>query len=197
MMKFTGDLRLDFEKATAEIVKLKDRILGYQEQIASLRESVKCLKRSKDYAKKQYAESLSEKDAIIKELQNRLAHAEALLDHDGSNTGTPTSQTPINKNKVIPNSRRSTGKPKGGQIGHPKASLEEPDESEITATIPHPLQDDECCPKCGINDCTPTDESEVNTNTMYKSKSLRSNMNSIIMSAITAVQYFVLRFLRT
>ena len=45
MMKFTGDLRLDFEKATAEIVKLKDRILGYQEQIASLRESVKCLKR--------------------------------------------------------------------------------------------------------------------------------------------------------
>ena len=37
MIKFTGDLRLDFEKATAEIVKLKDRILGYQEQIASLR----------------------------------------------------------------------------------------------------------------------------------------------------------------
>ena len=161
MMKFTGDLRLDFEKATAEIVKLKDRILGYQEQIASLRGTVKRLKQSKDSAQKQYAESLSEKNAIIKELQNRLAHAEALLDRDGSNTGTPTSQTPINKNKVIPNSRRSTGKPKGGQIGHPKASLEEPDESEITATVPHPLQDDECCPKCGLNDCTPTGESEV------------------------------------
>ena len=161
MIKFTGNLRLDFEKATAEIVKLKDRILGYQEQIASLRESVKRLERSKDSDKKQYSESLSEKDAIIKELQNRLAHAEALLNHDGSNKGTPTSQAPINKNKVIPNSRRNTGKPKGGQPGHPKSSLGEPAESEITDTISHPLQDDECCPQCGLVDCIPTGESEV------------------------------------
>lgn len=161
MIKFTGDLRLDFEKATAEIIKLKDRILGYQEQIVSLRTSIKNLEQSKDSAEKKYTESIAEKDAIIKELQNRLAHAEALLNHDGNNTGTPTSQTPINKNKVIPNSRRSTGKPKGGQPGHPKAFLEEPNEAEITATVEHPLQDDECCPKCGLIDCTPTGESEV------------------------------------
>ena len=161
MIKFSGDLRCDFEKATAEIAKLKDRILGYQEQIASLRTTVKNLKRSKDSDKKQYIESLAEKDAVIKELQNRLAHAGALLDHDGSNTGIPTSQTPINKNKVIPNSRRSSGKPKGGQVGHTKASLEAPDESEITDTVGHPLQDDECCPKCGLVDCTPAGESEV------------------------------------
>ena len=96
MIKFTGNLRLDFEKATAEITKLKDRILGYQEQIVSLQTSVRNLRRSKESDKKQYTESLAEKDAIIKELQNRLAHAEALLNHDGSNTGTPTSQTPIN-----------------------------------------------------------------------------------------------------
>lgn len=161
MIKFTGDLRCDFAKATAEIAKLKDRILGYQEEIASLRRSVKSLQKSKDSDKKRYQESLSEKDAVIKELQNRLAHAEALLNHDGSNTGTPTSQTPINKNKLIPNSRRSSGKPKGGQVGHEKSSLKEPDESEVTETIEHPLQDDECCPKCGLSDCTPTGESEV------------------------------------
>ena len=100
MIKFTGDLRCDFAKATAEIAKLKDRILGYQEEIASLRRSVKSLQKSKDSDKKRYQESLSEKDAVIKELQNRLAHAEALLNHDGSNTGTPTSQTPINKSKL-------------------------------------------------------------------------------------------------
>ena len=29
MIKYTGDLRCDFEKATAEITKLKDRIVGY------------------------------------------------------------------------------------------------------------------------------------------------------------------------
>lgn len=161
MIKFTGNLRLDFEKATAEITKLKDRILGYQEQIASLQASVRNLRRSKECGKKQYAESLAGKDAIIKELQNRLAHAEALLNHDGSNTGTPTSRTPINKNKVIPNSRRNTGKPKGGQIGHTKAPLEAPDESETTDTVGHPLQDDECCPKCMLTDCIPTGESEV------------------------------------
>ena len=161
MIKFTGNLRLDFEKATAEITKLKDRILGYQEQIVSLQASVRNLRRSKESDKKQYAESLAEKDAVIKELQNRLAHAEALLNHDGSNTGTPTSQTPVNKNKVIPNSRRNTGKPKGGQIGHAKASLETPDESEITDTVGHPLQDDECCPRCRLTDCIPTGESEV------------------------------------
>lgn len=94
MIKYTGDLRCAFEKATAEITKLKDRILGYQEQIASLRDSVKSLKQSKDSDKKNCQESLAEKDAIIKELHNCLAHPEALLNHDGSNTGTPTSQTP-------------------------------------------------------------------------------------------------------
>lgn len=78
MIKFTGNLRLDFEKATAEITKLKDRILGYQEQIASLQASARNLRRSKECDKKQYAETLAGKDAIIKELQNRLAHAEAL-----------------------------------------------------------------------------------------------------------------------
>ncbi len=58
MIKFTGNLRLDFEKATAEITKLKDRILGYQEQIASLQASARNLRRSKECDKKQYAESL-------------------------------------------------------------------------------------------------------------------------------------------
>lgn len=156
MIKFTGDLRRDFEKATAEITKLKDRILGYQEQISSLRSSVKSLKKSNDANRKQYKEDLAEKDAVIKELQNRLAHARALLNHDGTNTSTPTSQTPRNKNKVIPNSRRSSGKPKGGQVGHEKTSLGKPGESEITHVVPHPLQDDECCPTCGLSDCTPT-----------------------------------------
>lgn len=161
MIKFTGDLRRDFEKATAEIAKLKDRILGYQEQISNLRSLVKSLKKSSDANRKRYKEALAEKDAVIKELQNRLAHAEALLNHDGTNTGTPTSLTPRNKNKVIPNSRRSSGKPKGGQVGHEKASLDEPDESEITNVIPHPLQDDESCPTCGLSDCTPNGEMET------------------------------------
>ena len=161
MIKFTGNLRCDFEKATAEITKLKDRILGYQQQISSLRSSIRSLEKSKDADDRRFKEILDEKDAIIKELQNRLAHAEALLSHDGSNTGTPTSHTPVNRNKVIPNSRRSSGKHKGGQPGHEKSFLKAPDESDITDIVEHPLQDDECCPKCGLADCSPTGEAEV------------------------------------
>ena len=161
MIKFSGDLRRDFDKATAEISKLKDRILGYQEQISGLRETEKHLRKTNAAQKEKYEEALTEKDAIIKELQNRLAHVEALLDHDGTNTGTPTGQTPPGKNKVIPNTRRSSGKPKGGQPGHEKSSLAEPDEENVTQTISHPLQEDECCPTCGLVDCTPTGESEV------------------------------------
>ena len=162
MIKFSGDLRRDFDKATSEISKLKDRILGYQEQISSLRETEKRLRKANAASqKKKFEEALCEKDAIIKELQNQLAHAQALLGHDGTNTGLPTGQTPPNKNKVIPNTRRSSGKSKGGQPGHEKSSLKEPDEKDITEIIPHPLQDDECCPGCGLVDCTPTGESEV------------------------------------
>jgi hypothetical protein len=161
MIKYTGDLRCDFEKATAEITKLNDRILGYQEQIVSLRASVKALRKSNDSKLTEYKETLAEKDAVIRELRNRLAHAEVLLNHDGTNTGTPTSQTPLNKDKVVPNSRRSSGKPKGGQAGHPKASLNKPDESEITDVVSHSLPDNECCPKCGLSCCTPTGETET------------------------------------
>ena len=161
MIKFSGDPRRDFDKAIAEITKLKDRILGYQEQISGLRETEKRLRKVNADLKEKYEEAMGEQDAVIKELQNRLAHAEALLGHDGTNTGIPTGQTPPDKNKLIPNTRRSSSKPKGGQAGHKKASLEEPSEEDVTQVIKHPLQDDECCPACGLVDCTPTGESDV------------------------------------
>ena len=37
----------------------------------------------------------------------------------------------MNKTKVVPNSRRSPGKPKGGQNSHVKSSLQSPDESDV------------------------------------------------------------------
>ena len=46
------------------------------------------------------------------ELKAKLAHVEALQNRDGSNTGTPTSQTPRGKKKRIPNTRRPTEKNK-------------------------------------------------------------------------------------
>lgn len=88
-MKLTGGIRCGFEKVTAENVRLKDRILGYQETISSLRSSLKAARKSKDLQRADYEELLAQKDAVIKELENRLAHEPALKGHDGTNTGTP------------------------------------------------------------------------------------------------------------
>lgn len=161
-MKLTGDIRCDFEKVTAENVKLKDRILGYQETISSLRHSLKTAQKSKDIQRADYEELLAQKDAVIKELENRLAHELALKGHDGTNTGTPTSQTPIGKKKVIPNSRRSTGKKKGGQPGHEKHILIPPQEGAVTEIVEHgDGVDGFACPDCGGESFEPTGESEI------------------------------------
>lgn len=162
MTKYTGDIRRDFDKATAEISKLKDRILGYQEQISTLRNEATRLRKAKESQKEKYEETIAEKDAIIKELQSRLAHAEAINHHDGTNTGIPTGQTPPGKDKVIPNTRRSSGKAKGGQPGHEKHSLNAPVESEVTDTVPHGDDEDEfCCPDCSGMNYLPTGDSET------------------------------------
>ena len=161
-MKLTGDIRCDFEKVTAENVKLKDRILRYQETISSLRHSLNAAQKSKDRQRADYEELLTQKNAVIKELEKRLAHELALKGHDGTNTGTPTSQTPIGKKKVIPNSRRGTGKKKGGQPGHEKHILTPPQDSGVTQTIEHGDGDDGfACPVCGGEKFEPTGESET------------------------------------
>lgn len=160
-MKLMGNIRRDFEKVTAENIKLKDRILGYQETISSLRHSLKAAQKSKDKQQADYEEALAQKDAVIKELENRLAHELALKNHDGTNTGTPTSQTPIGKKKVIPNSRRNTGKKKGGQPGHEKHILTPPEDSSVTETVEHGGGSGFACPDCGSENFSPTGESEI------------------------------------
>ena len=60
---------------------------------------------------------VKEKDELIESLtednakkDNEIQRMKALLNTDGSNSGIPTSQTPLNKDKVRPNSRKNTGK---------------------------------------------------------------------------------------
>jgi hypothetical protein len=148
-LKLSGDIRRDFEKVTAENLQLKDRILGYQECIKDLRTSLKRTQESREKQKNDFKSEIAEKDAIIQELKNMLAHTEALLDRDGSNTGLSTSQTPLNKKKIIPNSRKTTGKERGGQQGHLRHEMEVPNADFDDEIISHLLTDEYTCRTCG------------------------------------------------
>ena len=109
---------------------------------------------------KEKEEDASKKDAVIQELTAKLAHAEALLNRDGSNTGTPTSQTPHGKKKRIPNTRKPSGKTKGGQEGHEQHVLCGPNDDEVNDEVTYELDDTAECPKCGSNDLFYTGEYE-------------------------------------
>lgn len=68
------------------------------------------------------------------------------LNNDGNNSGLPTSQTPINKKKRIPNSRVKTGNKIGGQQGHKKNKLQKFNEEEANEHVEYTLNE---CPCCG------------------------------------------------
>lgn len=69
----------------------------------------------------------------------------AKLKIDGTNAGIPTSQTPINKKKVIPNSRVKSGASIGGQNGHKKHKLEKFSDEEINEHKDVTLDECPCC----------------------------------------------------
>ena len=130
-MKYTGNLRHDFDRANEIIIEQKDRILDYQEQNRELSRALKAAREAKKKQKEEYDSVIAEKDAIIRALTNEVAHLKAIAGHDGTNTGIPTSATPIGKKKIIPNSRRSSGKAKGGQPGHEKHEMQRFEELRI------------------------------------------------------------------
>lgn len=88
------------------------------------------------------AEKIAENNALSKEI----LRLNGLLNTDGTNSGLPTSKTPLSKKKVIPNSREKSGMSIGGQPGHPKKKLEAFEEHEITETVLHTV---DTCQYCG------------------------------------------------
>ena len=89
---------------------------------------------------------LAEQKAQNEALKREIARLSAILDADSTNTGIPTSQTPIRKKKVIPNTREKSGKKRGGQSGHPKAKLKAFADNQVTENVVHTY---EVCPDCG------------------------------------------------
>ena len=84
--------------------------------------------------------------AQVAALTEALLKEKSKANNDGTNSGTPTSRTPYNKKKIIPNSRVKSDKKRGAQPGHEKHSLSSLSDDEITDTISHELSE---CPDCG------------------------------------------------
>lgn len=132
-----------YEREQEKTYELYEKVSSLEETNQFLQWQLDCLEG------KSSRQSITAKEkavAMIKALSDEVARLTALLNQDGTNTGTPTSKTPIRKKKVIPNSREKTGRSTGGQPGHEKHSMEAFSGDEITEIIPH---ETDTCPHCG------------------------------------------------
>lgn len=138
----------DYEKILTEKEKLvhENRMLKIANDIAEDEQ-----RRLQNIVDKKQKE-LDEKNQIILDLQNTIAdltkdkeRLEVLNNNDGTNSGIPTSQTPIGKKKVVPNFAKNTGGKIGRKFGHKKDKLEKIDDDKINEHIKHELKE---CPHC-------------------------------------------------
>ena len=131
----------DYENLLIKNDKLskENRKLKYNQNL--LENQIQTLIKKEAEAKKE----IEEHQNLLKEKDFEIARLKALLNMDGTNHGIPTSQTPINKKKVIPNTREKSDKPKGGQKGHPKNKLEKFKDDEITEICEHSMEKCPCC----------------------------------------------------
>ena len=163
MSNYTNSLYNDYEKEIIKrkeverqykLIKLRNDILESENQ--RLEKKIIMMEQGVIVEKERI---INEKNQII-EAQNKkiieLVHQLNLtkyerdqylakLNIDGTNSGIPTSQTPINKKKVIPNSRKKTDNKIGGQINHKKHKLEKFEEDEINEHEDIILEE---CPHC-------------------------------------------------
>ena len=135
-------IRTEYEK---EIEKLNSKIHRQQDEYW---EMAKKYEQDRAELVERYEGIIAEKDAVIRALTDELEHAIALLGRDSTNTSLPTSQTPLGKEKHIPNGREKTGRKKGGQPGHEQHVLEAPSEQEATDTQGHTIEEGTYCPRC-------------------------------------------------
>ena len=137
---YSNQLFNDYQKLELKNKELNDENRYLKLEYSLLKQDYQSLEKKYNALKektieeenKKYQKQLEEKDKTISEKDKEIARLKSLLNNDGTNSGISTSKTPINKNKVIPNSRKKSGKNIGGQKGHKKHKLERFKDEEIT-----------------------------------------------------------------
>ena len=125
-----------------DVLSKENRNLKYTNNL--LEKQIQTLKDSKIEENEKFKKQEEEINKQAREIER----LKSLLGINGTNSSIPTSQTPIGKKKVIPNSREKSGVKKGGQIGHPKHKLEKFEDEEVNNHIEHGM---DSCPCCNSN----------------------------------------------
>ena len=131
------------EQLLKENRKLKEQVKSLTNQLNYLQKNMDMIiERKVDAAVQTVTREFEDK---VVSLEGQVQHLKSVLNNDSTNSGIPTSMTPIHKNKNIPNSRQKTGRKVGGQPGHERHALELFNDNEIDETIVHRIEE---CPVC-------------------------------------------------
>lgn len=181
---YVNSLYRDYEK-----LEIKNQKINDENKMLKLRLDIlesENQRKDKIIAKHNY--EIDEKDKIIEaqnkkiiELVNQLNLTKyerdmylSKLNIDGTNSGIPTSQTPINKKKVIPNSRKNTGDKIGGKYNHPKSKLDKFKDEEINENEDVTLDE---CPHCHSRDLVELNSEITKDEFDYKIKIIKKRIH--------------------
>lgn len=135
----------DYQKLLTKYNKTDERYKKIKYEHLLLQKSYAVAVKELNSEKQKAAENIEKYEEELREKDKEIARLKALLNLDGTTAGIPTSQTPINKKKIIPNTRVKSDKKKGGQKGHKKNKLEKFNDCEINDDVFHDLDK---CPYC-------------------------------------------------
>jgi len=122
LLSYNSELRSQLNQKNFELSNLKKK----QEEI---------IKNEVELRTKELNDELNDKEKQIEALKATIAKIQSKLDNDSTNSGLPTSKTPLGKKKYIPNTREQTNKKIGGQEGHKKHKLKPFCKEEVTEEI--------------------------------------------------------------
>ena len=138
---YSQQLYNDYENLTTKYDEIVVELRRQNKQHKADLKELKKITNQNEQLQNDKIELISQLEAAKKEI----ARLNQLNGIDSNNSGTPTSQTPIRKEKRVPNSRTQTDKKIGGQIGHKRHTLKKFNDDEINAREEHQVL---ACPNC-------------------------------------------------
>lgn len=135
------ELQSKYDKQSLENKRLLLRATIAEDEQARLQHIVDKQELKENELKQELKELIAENQELKKELER----LKAIQNNDGTNSGIPTSQTPINKKKIVPNFAKNTGGKIGRKYGHKKDKLEKLPDDKINEHKEHTLKS---CPHC-------------------------------------------------